>query len=86
MITKGQKISKAIYGILDFYKKERKNEKIQPNSTMIPQVKSFYSFFRRIEETIICFRDFPTFKALSELEMPKVCFDADEMILCSFMT
>ena len=28
-----------------------KNEKIRPNSTMIPQVEFFHSFFGKIEDT-----------------------------------
>ena len=61
---KGQKISKAIYKFmvsLILPKNERKYEKIRHNSTMIPQVDFFCSFFWRIEDTIICFRDLLTF-------------------------
>ena len=59
--TKGQKILKAIYDILNSPKNEWKNKKNQPNITMIPQVNFFLFVFGRIEDTIICFRDLMTF-------------------------
>ena len=56
-------------------KNERKNEKF--NLTILWY--QWLNFFVRIfEDTIICFRDFQTLKALSRLKI--------EMIHCSFMT
>jgi hypothetical protein len=40
-------------------KNKRKHKKIRPNSTMMSNF--FHSFFSRIEDTIICFRDLLTF-------------------------
>ena len=37
-MSKGQKISKAIYGILNSTNMKEKTKKNQPNSTMIPRL------------------------------------------------
>jgi hypothetical protein len=50
--TKGQKISEAIYGILNSPKTNKKPEKFDLNSTMISQVDFFCPFFGINEDTI----------------------------------
>ena len=50
-----------------------KNEKNRPNSTTIPQVDFFCSFFGRNEGTLNCFRDLLTFKARTNQEGSNIC-------------
>ena len=56
--TKGQKISKAIYGLLNSSKKRTKLTILIKEDA---QDSEFRSFFGRIEETINCFRDLLTY-------------------------
>ena len=51
--TKSKLISKCLLGVFNSSKKQTK----EPNSTMIPQVNFFRSFFRRIEDTKKTFRN-----------------------------
>ena len=57
--TKGQTISKANYGFLNYSKIRTKF--LTTKSTEDAQDSEFRSFFRRIEDTINCFLDLLTF-------------------------
>jgi hypothetical protein len=63
-VIKSQKILKAIYGILNYPKRNKKMKKIdlRPNVT-IPQVEFFLFVFSWNEDTIICYRDLLTFRS-----------------------
>ena len=61
LVTKGQKISKANYGVLNSSKKRTILTKYPELSREDAQYSEFRSFFGRIEETINCFRDLLTF-------------------------
>ena len=53
-VTKGQYISKADYGVVDSPKKQTKR-------TQDSILSAFRSFFGRIHDALICFRDLVTF-------------------------
>ena len=65
LFTKGQLISMGLFGVFNSFKKrtkKRKNSTQQYYTSVISQVEFFCSFFGRIEDTIVCFRDLLTFK------------------------
>ena len=62
--TKGQTISKANYGFLNSSKETTKLTILIKKDA---QDSEFCLFFGRIEDTIICFRDFLTFNPLNSL-------------------
>ena len=63
IFNKGQTISKANYGVLNSSKKRTKLTILSKEDA---QDSEFRSFFGRIEDTIICFRDLLTFKMSSK--------------------
>ena len=53
--TKGQIISKCLFGVFNFFQKTNKNKSHSSKNEFVR------SFFGKIPDTIICFRDYLTF-------------------------
>ena len=68
--SKGQKISRTNFGVLDSSKKRTKNEKADLRTRRSNVFVFFRSFFGRIEDTINCFNEI--FRPLASVASPSL--------------